>query len=225
MAVRVCPPAVASVTILVIAKECLPGKVKTRLVPPLSPVVAASLAAASLADTLSMVAALPVARRILVFDGRPPSNLANFEVIAQVKGGLDERISAAFEHCSGPTLLLGMDTPQVTAPALASVFAGADRSRTAWFGPARDGGFWALGFTEPRPELVRGVPMSRSDTGAIQRRRLLDAGLNVVDLAEMRDVDTIEDAYAVAAAAPGSAFAREVDRLRATPLLEREVIR
>jgi glycosyltransferase A (GT-A) superfamily protein (DUF2064 family) len=102
-----------------------------------------------------------------------------------------------------------MDTPQLTpallAPALA---ADAWRHCDAYFGPAADGGFWALGFAEPDPELVRGVPMSTPTTGAVQRRRLTDAGLRVRDLAPLRDVDTAADAAEVAALAPGTRFAR-----------------
>lgn len=72
----------------------------------------------------------------------------------------------------------------------------------AYFGPAEDGGFWALGLATPDPELLRGVPMSTPDTGAVQRDRLTAAGLRVRDLPALRDVDTAADAEAVAAAAP-----------------------
>ncbi|MGH3174540.1 MAG: hypothetical protein ACRDPF_11860, partial [Streptosporangiaceae bacterium] len=41
--------------IVVIAKEPYPGRVKTRLTPPFTPVQAAELAAASLSDTLAAV--------------------------------------------------------------------------------------------------------------------------------------------------------------------------
>ena len=46
-------------TLLVIAKEPLPGRVKTRLTPPFTPEEAARLAEAALADTLRTVAAAP----------------------------------------------------------------------------------------------------------------------------------------------------------------------
>ena len=66
-----------------------------------------------------------------------------------------------------------MDTPQLTAAHLAPVLPTGRRTTIdAWFGPATDGGFWALGMREPRGDLIRGVPMSRDDTGAQQLRRL-----------------------------------------------------
>ncbi|MER7800016.1 DUF2064 domain-containing protein [Streptomyces parvulus] len=191
-------------TLLVIAKEPRPGRVKTRLTPPFTPDEAAALAEASLADTLRAVAAAPARRRVLVLDGAPgPWLPPGFDVVPQCAGGLDERLAAAFAGCCGPALLIGMDTPQVTPDLLDADFAGCD----AYFGPAEDGGFWALGLARPDPALLRGVPMSTPVTGAVQRERLLAAGLRVRDLPPLRDVDTADDARAVAALAPHGGFA------------------
>jgi hypothetical protein len=57
--------------------------------------------------------------------------------------------------------------------------------------------------------------MSTASTGAIQRARLLAAGLRVADLPQLRDVDTAADAVAVALQAPGSRFAARVRELAA----------
>jgi hypothetical protein len=191
-------------TILVMAKAPVPGRVKTRLTPPFSPAEAAALAEAALVDTLEVVLAAPAARRVLALDGAvgewlPPG----FEVLPQVEGGLDERIAAALATVSGPVLLVGMDTPQLTVRHLTVSFAEHD----AWFGPAQDGGFWGLALARPDPALVRGVPMSREDTGARQYQRLLDAGLRVGSWPQLRDVDTAACAAAVSAAAPHTRFA------------------
>ncbi|MFE9629636.1 DUF2064 domain-containing protein [Streptomyces sp. NPDC006463] len=191
---------------LVIAKEPVPGRVKTRLTPPFTPRQAAALAAAALADTLSAVAAVPAARRLLVLDGRPgPWLPPGFEVLPQCAGGLDERLAAAFAACTGPSLLLGMDTPQVSPALLAPALAW--DAYDAWFGPATDGGFWALGLAEPDPALLRGVPMSQPHTGSAQYERLRTAGLRIGQLPELCDVDTAEDALRVAAEAPAGRFA------------------
>ncbi|MFF4907397.1 DUF2064 domain-containing protein [Streptomyces sp. NPDC001260] len=196
------------VTLLVIAKEPRPGRVKTRLTPPFTPHQAAGLAEAALADTLDVVARTPARRRVLVLEGAPgPWLPAGFEVVRQCAGGLDERLAAAFAHCDGPALLIGMDTPQVTPALLTVDFAGCD----AYFGPAADGGFWALGLAAPDPGLLRGVPMSTPLTGAAQRARL--TGLRVRDLPRLRDVDTAGDAELVAEAAPRGRFAAELARL------------
>ncbi|KKD03156.1 TIGR04282 family arsenosugar biosynthesis glycosyltransferase [Streptomyces sp. WM6386] len=199
-------------TLLVIAKEPRPGRVKTRLTPPFTPGEAATLAEAALVDTLRTVAATRARRRVLVLDGAPgPWLPPGFDVVPQCAGGLDERLAAAFAGCDGPALLIGMDTPQVTPALLTVDFADCD----AYFGPAEDGGFWALGLARPDPELLLGVPMSTPTTGAVQRERLAVAGLRVCELPRLRDVDTVGDAEAVAAAAPGSRFAAELERLGA----------
>ena len=198
-------------TLLVIAKEPRPGRVKTRLTPPFTPEEAAALAEASLVDTLHVLLATPARRRVLVLDGTPgPWLPPGFDVVPQCGGGLDERLAAAFAGCAGPALLIGMDTPQVTPALLTVDFADCD----AYFGPAEDGGFWALGLADPDPTLLRGVPMSTPTTGAVQRARLTAAGLRVRDLPPLRDVDTAYDAELVAAEAPEGRFAKELARLR-----------
>ena len=213
-------------TVVVIAKECVPGRVKTRLTPALSYEQAASVAFASLSDTLDVVLQVPADTRILAFDGDPdnaPDQGAGFEIIQQTCGGLDTRLAAIFDRCTGPTLLVGMDTPQLTAAdlreavdglqatataATASAAAGPAIKPAAWLGFANDGGFWALGMTHPDGALIRGVEMSRDDTGREQLNRLLGAGLDVSLLPELTDVDTFADAVEVSQAAPDSRFAR-----------------
>ena len=194
-------------TIVLIAKEPLPGKAKTRLHPPLTLEQAAELAAASIDDTLAALESLPATRRILAYDGVVlPARTGNYEVMHQSGGDLDERLGAIFDACDGPTLLIGMDTPQIALHDLAEAFPWPD-DVDAFFGPASDGGFWALGLAEPRGDLIRGVPMSRDDTGRIQLQRLFDAQLNVKLLPTLTDVDTIDDAHVAAAIAPNSLFA------------------
>jgi len=198
-------PSMQPATLLVLAKSPRAGLVKTRLMPHYTAAQAADLAAAALADTLAAVAATPARRRVLVLDGPPPAGLPRaWQVVAQRGAGLDQRLAHAFALVHGPALLVGMDTPQVT-PALLDVrWDGVD----AWFGPALDGGFWALGFAEPpSPSLLVGVPMSRPDTGALTLARLGAAGLTVAMLPVLRDVDTAGDVAAVADVAPDTHFA------------------
>ena len=140
-------------TLLVIAKQPVPGRVKTRLVPPCTPAQAAALAEAALADTLHTVLRTPARRRVLVLEGDPgPWLPPGFEVATQCGGSLDQRLAAAFAAVRGPALLIGMDTPQVTPDLLTVDWQAAD----AVFGPAEDGGFWALGLRVPDPALLRG---------------------------------------------------------------------
>ena len=193
------------VTLVVLAKSPVPGRVKTRLTPELSPAEAAELAAASLEDTLAVVAATPASRRVLVLDGEVgPWLPEGFDVVPQVAGGLDRRLAGAFASVDGPAFLVGMDTPQVTTDLLDVDLSPAD----AAIGLSEDGGFWGIGMGRPRPQVFLGVPMSTDETGRRQRARLVEAGLRVRDLAVLRDVDTMDDARHVASLVPSSRFSQ-----------------
>ncbi|MEV7969766.1 TIGR04282 family arsenosugar biosynthesis glycosyltransferase [Sphaerisporangium sp. NPDC088356] len=203
---------------LVIAKEPVPGQVKTRLCPPCTGEQAARLAAAALEDTLHTVAATRAPHQILALQGLPgPWLPPGFTVIPQRGRGLDERLAAAFTDAHGlhpvPTVLVGMDTPQLTPPLLADAAAALTRY-DAVYGPAADGGFWLLGLRRPDPALLLGVPMSQPGTGAAQLRRLRQAGLSTAHMPELRDVDTFADACHVAAQASGTRFAATLDAVR-----------
>jgi rSAM/selenodomain-associated transferase 1 len=202
--------------LLVIAKQPVAGRAKTRLTPPCTPQQAASLADAALRDTLEAVAKVPAQRRVLVFEGDPePWRLEGFEVIAQRGDGLGERLQAAFDDVGGPALLIGMDTPQVTPAQLGdAVRALADARVDSILGPTADGGYWCVGFKEPVAGAFEGVPMSASDTYERQCRRFEQLGVRIGAQPLLRDVDTIDDARAVAAVAPATRFARALGAIR-----------
>lgn len=197
------------VTFVVLAKAPLPGRVKTRLCPPCTPSEAAMLATAALTDTLAAVAAARARRRVLVLDGHPgPWLPAGFEVVAQEGDGLDERLGAAFEAVGGPAVLVGMDTPQITPALLGSAARTlASARRDAVLGRAHDGGYWCIGLRRADRRVFGGVPMSTERTGRAQLERLRALGLDVALLPRVRDVDTFDDALAVARRAPASRFA------------------
>ena len=215
--------------VLILAKAPVAGRVKTRLCPPATPGQAADLAAAALLDTLETARALPGGRTVIALAGdlskarrRPElaSALRDVPVVPQRGGHLGERIAAAHHDTAAllpglPTLQIGMDTPQITHYLLDIC-----RSRLytpgvdAALGPADDGGWWALGLRDPASaSAITGVETSRADTGARTAQALRDRGLRLASLPALSDVDTIEDAIRVAAAAPRTRFAAEVGRL------------
>jgi uncharacterized protein len=201
-------------TLLVIAKRPAPGRVKTRLTPPCTPEQAALLAGAALRDTLAAASRTRrAARRVLVLDGASgPWLPRDFEVVPQRGNGLAARLAAAFQVAGGPAFLVGMDTPQVTAELLDAGLGALDDAE-AVFGASLDGGYWGIGLRRPDPAAFHDVPMSEPSTGAMQRIRLAELGLTTAILPTLRDVDTIDDAYAVAAAAPDTHFAAAVATL------------
>jgi hypothetical protein len=205
------------VQVVVIAKEPLPGTVKTRLCPPLTSAQAAGVAAAALADTLGVVARTDCRARVVAFDGSPGGWVpSGFIVVPQRAGGFGERldgaIADAWERTDCPVLLIGMDTPQVSVAdlecaAAALLSPGVD----AVLGPAEDGGYWLIGTRRPVPGMFAEVPMSTDRTASLQRKRFEGLGLSHTLIHGLRDVDTIADAHAVADLVPHSSFAATLD--------------
>ena len=205
--------------LVVMAKAPVAGRSKTRLCPPLEPEQAATLAEAALADTLQAVAWTPgAARRVLVLDGEPgPWLPPGFEVIAQRGEGLGVRLGNAVRDVGEPLLMVGMDTPQLTRAQLAGALERLDAPAVdAVLGPTADGGYWAIGLAAADPAVFDGVPMSTAQTGAAQRARLDALGLRTAPLKTLRDVDTFEDAIAVATLAPWTRFAATLELLGVT---------
>ncbi|MFG1912242.1 DUF2064 domain-containing protein [Kribbella sp. NPDC048928] len=197
---------------IVIAKEPVAGRVKTRLQTEFTAREAAALARASLVDTLSAVRATG-ARLVIALEGTAGSWLpGEFEVVKQRGDGLDERIAAAFEDAydGTPMLLVGMDTPQLAPELLSFEWNGYD----AVLGLTEDGGFWCLGLRMPDPRALLGVPMSTDHTGRDQLRRLRALGLRVGMLPTLRDMDTPRDAAYLAAEFPGLRVSRLFCRLQ-----------
>jgi glycosyltransferase A (GT-A) superfamily protein (DUF2064 family) len=217
-------------TVLIMAKAPVAGQAKTRLAPAFGSDGAARMAAAALLDTLEAVGSSDVAEGVvalsgdleLAIEGTEISRaLTGFSVIPQHGATFADRLVRAHRDAarSGhPVLQIGMDTPQVTGDLLAGS-AGmllADGVE-AVLGPANDGGWWALGVSDPETaSVLAAIPMSRPETGALTRAALVDRGCAIAELPVLTDVDTAEDARVVAAAmAPSSRFRRTLEALDA----------
>jgi uncharacterized protein len=189
------------VDLVILAKVPRPGRSKTRLQPPCTPTEAAELARAALLDTVVAVETASIdGHRVLALD-EPSSAIAppGWRTIPQRGDGLDERLASAFDDVGGPAVLVGMDTPQVT-PGLLEDAVSCLRlpNIDAVLGEALDGGYWAIGLRRPNPSVFLGVGTSAPTTAIETRARLRTHGLRVADLPKLRDVDTIDDAWAVA---------------------------
>ncbi len=189
---------------LVFAKEPSPGFVKTRMVPPLSPELAAALYAAMLDDVLELTAAVapdlglePVLavhppQAVLPLAGRAP---AAFRVIAQRGTDLGARMShAVAEAAAGgfdPILIRGSDSPALPAATLRDAveeLAEADLVVS----PDRDGGYNLVGLHRPVMGLFS-HRMSVSSALDEMLQKAAEEGLRAELLEPGFDLDTVGD--------------------------------
>jgi uncharacterized protein len=202
----------------VVAKAPVAGRVKTRLGAVIGMEAAARVAAASLLDTLAACDDAFEERHLaLAGDLRGAAHeadlrrlLRRWRVHGQRGADLGERLAQAHADVAGdgPTVQLGMDTPQVTAQDLRDVAALATQGN-AVLGPAPDGGWWVLALQDAAAASgLAGVPMSRTDTFERTCAALRAAGQHVRLASPMRDVDTVDDAAAVASTLERGRFRR-----------------
>jgi rSAM/selenodomain-associated transferase 1 len=201
--------------------------VKTRLLPRLSADDAAGLQEALLTDTADLLVRVqpdagcelrlwcavaepadePPLRRLLP---------RGFGFVAQGQGDLGRRLERVFEtllDTHAATLAIGGDCPDLS-PALVRESLAAVARTGAALGPAADGGYWAIGLTEPEPALFRGIAWSTPHVAHMTLERMHEQGCAVELLPQLRDLDRFEDVLAWARA-PNRRFRRTLAWCRA----------
>ena len=192
-------------TVLIIfAKEPVPGTVKTRLCPPLSPSAAARLYGQFLEDVLEEMAQVPQVTFALAYT--PDAGRSFFQhlapsgthLIAQSGEDLGERLQQAFAwgfaQGAATVLIRNSDSPDLPGSLVLEAREVLDRGRAqAVLGPCPDGGYYLVGLTTPQPRLFQGINWS-SPTVLVdtldQAKRL---GLKLHLLPSWLDIDIASD--------------------------------
>jgi uncharacterized protein len=193
----------AQCALAVMAKAPHPGKVKTRLAPPLTLDQSAAINICFLQDTtenIATVAASGQAAGVIsytpigdeaLFDNLLP---ANFALVPQRGDSFGERLHATAEDlltCGyGSVCLIDSDSP--TAPAAVFEQAITELARPGdrvVLGPAHDGGYYLIGLKRTHPELFANITWSTSTVFAETIAAAKAANLEAVILPLWYDVD------------------------------------
>lgn len=189
--------------LILMGKAPAPGKVKTRMCPPLSPREAAEFYACLLADAAGEAATLRGVRRYLFY--APPRGKAYFlagpfsafRLRVQEGGDLGERMTRAageaFADGARSVVLIGADCPALSTARVRSAFRELADGAGAVFGPADDGGFYLAGLNAPVPSLFGGVVWGNPTVLEEVLSRCRRAGITYALLHVESDVDTGED--------------------------------
>lgn len=190
--------------LIIFAKTPLPGAVKTRLVPPLTPEDAADLYACMLQDTLALAQPL-VGITPFIFYQEDPGAADYFAAIApgvpaapQQGEALGERMRRAFMAIFGAgfseVAIIGSDAPDLPAEYLYEAFTQLEYEHTdVVIGPAADGGYYLLALKRVWDELFADIPWSSADVLAATLARAGDLQLGVARLPLWYDLDTPEE--------------------------------
>ena len=186
--------------VLLFAKRPRRGKVKTRLVPPLTPDQALTLYRAFLEDQLRwLVESVGAERTELCLDGpfEPTDFLAplpaGVRVTTQGPGDLGARMLQAFRrgHSEGlqATLIVAADAPTLSACTLESAFTAIEAGADGALAPSVDGGYVLIGLSRPRAELFFEVDWGTPAVLGQTRSRARTAAIDLAPLPPWYDVD------------------------------------
>lgn len=190
--------------LIVFAKRPAPGRVKTRLSPPLSPEEAAGLYRCMLLDILAKAATLAGVEKHVYYE--PDEAAAAFFAetaptmarAPQEGNDLGERMANAFAELFaagyGRVAIIGTDLPDLPMGYIEEAFRRLESGEIdAVFGPSEDGGYYLLAMRELRGELFRDVPWSSGEVLEKSLAMAEAAGVRVSLLPVWHDVDTADD--------------------------------
>ncbi len=205
-----------SAALVIFAKAPVPGQVKTRLCPPLTPDEAATLHGSFVLDTLerTKLAAtklkLPIDRYLAC---APSSTLVFFQImeerqsvklIDQIGNDLGARMQQAFDALFAKgyqrVLIVGTDIPSLPLEHYKQALALLETNDLV-LGPALDGGYYLIGLTRPAPTLFADIPWSTDRVLSLTREKATALELKTALLPPWRDIDTIDDLTALIDAA------------------------
>jgi rSAM/selenodomain-associated transferase 1 len=186
------------------AKAPVAGKVKTRLVPPLSYEEAAELYACLLSDLLDSLRSFSGADLFLNYTpsdaGTVFADLAGqeFALFPQKGRDLGERMHGAFRELADrgyqSTVLIGSDLPVFPRESLELAFAMLrDREADLVLGPNRDGGYYLIGMRRPVAEIFDEMIWSSAQVLTATLERAEGLGLKAAPAPEWHDIDTPAD--------------------------------
>ena len=187
-------------SLLVFAKAPYPGKVKTRLAQAIGEEEAAALYR-RMGKTILEAVRTGDFRTTVVYD--PPEEVRAIRdwlgnaipLTPQSEGDLGTRMSTAISQAletAEKVCVIGTDTPDLDATDVREAFDALDQADVV-LGPARDGGYYLIGLSEPRPEVFCGVPWSTDRVFQETVARATESGLRVSRLKTLSDVDEASD--------------------------------
>ena len=183
------------------AKTPLPGQVKTRLSPPLTPEEGAECYRCLLLDTVNRVRPLPY-ELCLCYQGDESffhAQTPGVTLLRQAGGGLGRRLEAAFDALSaaghGLRVVIGTDAPDLPLSFIDEAFRLLEQGSGVVFGPAEDGGYYLVGLSGVYAGLFRDIPWSGPDVLEKSLERAAEAGLTTSLLPAWYDVDDYRDLF------------------------------
>lgn len=190
-------------SLIIFAREPIPGEVKTRLAAEIGELAAAELYGTMLQDVLKNSRKMSEVETVVYWSCEEkalPRLAEKYQCISRLQspGDLGQRMQAAFEEmfladCE-LCCIIGSDAPDLPLSYIQEAYRLLSAQQAdVVFGPCKDGGYYLLGLRQLQSQLFTNIPWS---SAAVLERSLMaarDSGLTATLLPEWQDIDTVED--------------------------------
>jgi len=197
------------------AKQPIPGQVKTRLSPPLSPEQAAQLYQIALEESVVRLRKLPQSLAIC-YDGQRSwfsKTFPGLPLLPQIEGDLGARMQAAsaalFATSGGPVALIGSDSPDLPLSLAQQALQALENCDVATI-PCRDGGYALIALKQPQPGLFDAMPWSSEQLLDATRAQAKTLGLDYFETEPWEDLDDMPSLRRLLERSPESATAKHL---------------
>ncbi len=185
--------------LMVFVKNAVLGTAKTRLAASVGDKKALEIYEFLLKHTAYIASGVPSDRQVLYnryIEQYDMFSAARFEKKMQIKGGLGEKMLAAFQNAFGAgyekIVVIGSDCFELNENILKNAFKALDKHDFV-LGPAKDGGYYLLGMRQIESVIFKNKKWS---TDRVYTDTVIDLealGYSYFELPRLSDIDVLED--------------------------------
>ncbi|MEQ9091041.1 MAG: TIGR04282 family arsenosugar biosynthesis glycosyltransferase [Balneola sp.] len=185
--------------IVVFVKNAVPGKVKTRLAKTVGDKEALKVYLRLLEITKREVLKVDANKEVWYAWDIGKDDIWEEEIFSkkiQIDGDLGEKMKNAFEDSfkngCNKMVLIGSDCPTLTSKIMGEAFAKLDDNDVV-FGPSEDGGYYLIGMSSYKPEVLEGIDWSTERVMEQTELKAQENGIKLAKLQVLNDIDNEHD--------------------------------
>jgi len=182
--------------LIIFVKNIRLGKVKTRLAKSIGDEGAFEVYKHLVELTEKASEAINIEKRIyfsdVIIEEKWPKTAKFIQKGADLGQKMQNAIEKGLEDGYKKVILIGSDLPDISPQIIQQGFSALNKNSVV-FGPAKDGGYYLIGLTQPHHFIFEDKPWSQPNLLETTLNQLQEKKISYSLLEELNDIDTVED--------------------------------